>query len=120
MEGEDCKSMLVYHRNEKRDLLMECTQRLTKTVLAKLDGASKKHCEILNYMVTHFLWAISKKVKREHGESVSIHVEDLEESNDKPDKLIELIDKWQQKVIGHQRFGGTELKKFEDELRVRL
>lgn len=120
MENEDCKSRLVYHRIEKRDLLMELTQHLTKAVLTKLNGASKKDCEILNHMVTHFLVVMSNKVEREQGESDSIHVEDLEESNDKPDKLIELIDKWQQKVIGHQRFGGTELKKFEDELRVRF
>ena len=81
------------------------------TILAKLDGTSEKHCDILNHIVTHILKVVSTQCA-----SAGINQEKL---GNIIRNVVDGIGKWQHNVIGHHKFGGTGLKKFEDELRVR-
>ena len=80
---------------------------------------TESHCEVLGYIINHVLSVISVKVKRDCSDDVHLVDEDY---NASITKIVDTIDSWlhQKTVIGHVRFGGIKLKKFEEEVRVRM
>ena len=89
--------------------------------MEELAGISESHCEIMYYITRHVLSVISLKVSKEYGVKARVNLEDLDES-DKPSKVIETIDQWlvRKACVGHVKFGGFHLKKFEEEVRVSI
>ena len=101
--------------------MLSYTHKLMKTVLDKLT-TTESHCEVLGYIINHVLSVMSVfKVKiRDYGDEV-IHLAD-EYYNTSLARIVDMIDSWlhQKTVIGHIKFGGLKLKKFEEEVRVRI
>ena len=83
-----------------------------KSVTDVLTGTSKAHCVILFHLTKHVLCVIS--MGREHSSTPKA----CSEENITTKTVVNVIRDWMCKVIGHTKFGGAELKKFKDELRV--
>ena len=84
-------------------------------------GISESHCEIMHHITHYVLSVISLKVSKEHGDEVRVNLEDLDEI-EKPSKVIKTIDQWLlcKECVGHVKFGGSLLKKFEEEVYVSM
>ena len=89
--------------------------------MRELVGISESHCEILYRITRYVLSVISMKVSNEYGDEVKVNLEDLDEI-DKPYKVLETIDQWllHKACVGHAKFGGYLLKKFEEEVCVSI
>ena len=99
--------------------MLSYTQKLMKTVLNMLT-TTESHCEVLGHIIKHVLSVISVKVNRDcSDEDVNLADADYKASLT---RIVDMIDSWlhQKIVIGHVKFGGLELKKFEEEVRVRI
>ena len=86
-------------------------------VLDALTGTSENQCQIVYHLIDYVIFVISEKFKKQHGDEATVCLEKLDE-NDRPAKAVELIGQWLQKVIGHVKFGGAQLKKIGDEVHV--
>ena len=95
--------------------MVSYTQKLMKTVLNMLTP-TESHCEVLGYIINHVLSVMSVKVKRDNGDVY------LADKDAILKRIVDMIDSWlhQKTVIGHMKFGGLRLKKFEEEVRVRI
>ena len=100
---------------------VKIAHELMEAIMRELAGISESHCEILYCITRYVLSVISLKVSKEHGDVVRVNLEDLDE-NDKPSKVIKTIDQWlvHKACVGHVKFGGFFLKKFEEEVRVSI
>ena len=89
--------------------------------MKELVGISESHCEIMYYITRHVLSVISLKVSKEHADRDGVNLKYVDES-DKPSKVIETIDQWllHKACVGHVKFGGSHLKKFEEEVCVSI
>ena len=89
--------------------------------MKELEGISENHCEIMHHITRHVLSIISLKVIKEHGDEARVNLEDLDEI-DKPSKVIGIIEQWllHEACVGHVKFGGLYLKKFDEEVRVSI
>ena len=87
--------------------MIKITLKLMEAVMTELNKTSSKHCQILNHIVSHVLMISAENFRR-------VSTEECYKS------MFETIDQWRQKVICHPKFGGAELKQFDDEIRVRL
>lgn len=78
------------------------------------------HCEVLGHIINHVLSVISVKVKRDCSDE-DVHLVDAY-CKAGLTRIVDMIDSWlhQKTVIGHVKFGGLKLKKFEEEVRVRI
>lgn len=99
--------------------MLSYTQKLMKTVLNMLT-TTESHCEVLGHIIKHVLSVISLKVKRDCSDE-DVHLADADYKASLT-KTVDMIDLWlhQKTVIGHMKFGGLKLKKFEEEVRVRI
>ena len=82
-----------------------------KALMEELAGISASHCEILHHITHHVLSIMSLEVSKEHGDP---------DEYDKPSKVVETIGQWLQSKagVGHVKFGGFQLKKFDEEVFV--
>ena len=89
--------------------------------MEELTGISDNHCEILYLTTRYVLSIISLKVSKEHGDGNGVSLEDLDEC-DRLSKVVETIDQWllNRASVGHVKFGGMQLKKFDEEVRVSI
>ena len=89
--------------------------------MEELTGISESHCEILYHTTRHVLSIISLKISKEHGDGDGVSLEDLDEC-DRPSKIAETIGQWllNKASIGYVKFGGMQLKKFDEEIRVSI
>ena len=89
--------------------------------MEELAGISESHCEILYHITRHVLSIISLKVSKEHGDRDVVSLEDLDEC-DKPSKIVETIGQWllNKSSVGYVKFGGMQLKNFDEEVRVSI
>ena len=100
---------------------VKIAHELMEAIMRELVGISESHCEILYHITRYVLSVISLKISMEHGDDVGVNLKDLDEI-DKPHKVIETIDQWlvHKACVGHVKFGGFLLKKFEEEVRVSI
>ena len=87
--------------------------------MEELAGISESHCEILYHTTRYVLSIISLKVSKEHGDGNGVSLEDLDEC-DRLSKVVETIGQWLLKNVGYVKFGGMQLKKFDEEVRVSI
>ena len=108
-------------RKRKLTAFVKIAHEVMEAIMEELVGISESHCEIMHHITHHVLSVISLKVSKEHGDEVRVNLEDLDES-DKPIKVMKIIEKWlaHKASVGHVKFGGSHLKKFEEEVRVSI
>ena len=94
---------------------------LMKAIMEELTGISESHCEILYLTTRHVLSIISLKISKEHGDRDGVSPEDLDEC-DRLSKVAETIGQWllNKASVGYVKFGGMQLKKFDEEVRVSI
>lgn len=113
-----CLFACVYRMNQRKySILRNNAYMIMRGVLDALTGTSENQCQILHHLIDYFIFVISEKFKKQHGDEATVCLKKLDE-HDWPAKAVELIDQWLQNVIGHVKFGGVQLKKIGDEVHV--
>ena len=90
---------------------------LLEKVLDALTETSQNQCQFLHHIIDHVIFVISDKIKKEHDDEATVCMDDLDE-DDRPAKVVKLIEQWLQKVIGNVEFGGVQSQKFVEEVHV--
>lgn len=89
--------------------------KIMKAILDELIGISESHCEFLHHIIHHVLSIILLKADKEHSNV------DLDERAKPNSRVVDMIGQWLHKTgVGHVKFGGLQLKKLEEEVRVSI
>lgn len=105
--------LMYTYRRIKSTMFANHAHELLKAVMKRLAGISEGNCEILYHITHHVLSIMSLKVSKEHDDKVQVNLDKC----DKPSNIAKTIGQWLL-CVGYMKFGGMQLKNFEEEVHV--